>query len=83
MVKVHVTDYTNASRTMLYNIKELKWDEEILEILDIPKVYATRGKAIKFMIYGHTDEGILLGVQSTNSRMCRRSTSSFIWTNMF
>lgn len=34
--KYHVTDYTNASRTMLYNIKELKWDEEILNILEIP-----------------------------------------------
>lgn len=35
--KVHATDYTNASRTMLYNIKELKWDEKILEALNIPK----------------------------------------------
>ncbi|MGG7142023.1 glycerol kinase GlpK [Clostridium nigeriense] len=35
--KVHVTDYTNASRTMLYNIRELKWDDKILEELDIPK----------------------------------------------
>lgn len=35
--KVHATDYTNASRTMIYNIKELKWDEKMLEILDIPK----------------------------------------------
>lgn len=34
--KVHVTDYTNASRTLMYNIHELKWDEELLEILDIP-----------------------------------------------
>ena len=33
----HVTDYSNAARTMLYNIKELKWDDEILEILNIPK----------------------------------------------
>ena len=32
----HVTDYSNAARTMLYNIKELKWDEEILELLNIP-----------------------------------------------
>ncbi|MCO7175877.1 glycerol kinase GlpK [Sporolactobacillus kofuensis] len=32
----HVTDYSNASRTLLYNIRELKWDEELLEILDIP-----------------------------------------------
>ena len=34
--KVHVTDYTNASRTLLYNIYDLKWDEELLEMLDIP-----------------------------------------------
>lgn len=34
--KIHVTDYTNASRTMLYNIKELKWDSKILEKLNIP-----------------------------------------------
>lgn len=34
---VHATDYTNASRTMLYNIYELKWDDEILDLLDIPK----------------------------------------------
>lgn len=35
--RVHVTDYTNASRTMLYNIRELKWDENILRKLGIPK----------------------------------------------
>ena len=35
--KVHVTDYTNASRTMLYNIRELKWDDKLLERLQIPK----------------------------------------------
>ena len=35
--RVHVTDYSNASRTMLFNIKDLCWDEEILNILDIPK----------------------------------------------
>ncbi len=34
---VHKTDYSNASRTMIYNIRELKWDDELLEILDIPK----------------------------------------------
>ena len=33
---VHVTDYSNASRTLMYNIHDLKWDEEILQILDIP-----------------------------------------------
>ncbi|WP_127594280.1 glycerol kinase GlpK [Paenibacillus lautus] len=35
--QAHVTDYSNASRTMLYNIHELKWDEELLQLLDIPK----------------------------------------------
>jgi glycerol kinase len=32
----HITDYSNASRTLIYNIYDLKWDEELLEILDIP-----------------------------------------------
>ncbi|MCL6586510.1 MAG: glycerol kinase GlpK [Anoxybacillus sp.] len=35
--KAHVTDYSNASRTLLFNIHERKWDDDILEILDIPK----------------------------------------------
>ena len=34
--RVHVTDYTNASRTMLFNIHTLEWDKELLELLDIP-----------------------------------------------
>ena len=35
--KAHVTDYSNASRTMMFNINTLEWDDEILEELDIPK----------------------------------------------
>ena len=35
--KVHATDYTNASRTMIYNIKKLEWDQKLLDILGIPK----------------------------------------------
>ncbi|UOE54021.1 glycerol kinase GlpK [Bacillus sp. CMF12] len=35
--KVHVTDYSNASRTLMFNIHELKWDEELLNILGVPK----------------------------------------------
>jgi glycerol kinase len=35
--KAHVTDYSNASRTLMYNIHELKWDDELLEILGVPK----------------------------------------------
>lgn len=36
--EIHVTDYTNASRTLLFNIHTLEWDQELLEILDIPAV---------------------------------------------
>lgn len=35
--KAHVTDYSNASRTLMYNIHDLKWDEELLEILQVPR----------------------------------------------
>ncbi|MEL7219913.1 MAG: glycerol kinase GlpK [Bacteroidota bacterium] len=35
--KVHATDYTNASRTLIYNIRELDWDDHLLEVLDIPR----------------------------------------------
>jgi glycerol kinase len=35
--KVHVTDYSNASRTLMFNIYDLKWDDELLEILTVPK----------------------------------------------
>lgn len=52
--KVHVTDYSNASRTMLFNIKKLEWDEKLLNILGIPK--SMLPKALPSSeIYGHTD----------------------------
>ncbi|MET3557201.1 glycerol kinase [Streptococcus rupicaprae] len=51
--KSHVTDYSNAARTMLYNIEELKWDDEILEILNIPKAMLPEVKS-NSEIYGHT-----------------------------
>ena len=54
--KVHVTDYTNASRTMLFNIKELKWDEKLLEILDVPKSMLPEVKNSS-EIYGETNLG--------------------------
>ncbi|MDD7464271.1 MAG: glycerol kinase GlpK [Anaerococcus sp.] len=58
--KVHVTDYTNASRTMLYNIKELKWDDEILEILNIPKCMLPEVKPSSYH-YGDTYAGYFGG----------------------
>ena len=58
--KVFVTDYTNASRTMLFDIKKLEWDEEILKELNIPKSMLPEVKPSSY-IYGHTDSGLLGG----------------------
>lgn len=49
----HVTDYTNAARTMLFNIHDLKWDEDILSILNIPKVMLPEVKS-NSEEYGYT-----------------------------
>ena len=55
--KTHVTDYTNASRTMLFNIHNLDWDEEILTELDIPRELLPKVLPSSY-IYGHTDKEI-------------------------
>ena len=55
--KVHVTDYSNASRTMLFNIHELKWDEELLKVLNIPKSMLPEVKPSSY-IYGETSESL-------------------------
>lgn len=51
--EVHVTDVTNASRTMLFNIHDLKWDEDLLRLLDIPLSMMPEVKSSS-EIYGHT-----------------------------
>lgn len=51
--KVHVTDYSNASRTLMYNIYDLKWDDELLEILTIPKSMLPEVKQSS-EVYAHT-----------------------------
>lgn len=58
--KVHVTDYSNASRTMLFNIHTLKWDEEILTRLDIPTSMLPQVKPSS-CVYGHTNATLLGG----------------------
>ena len=57
---VHVTDYSNASRTMLFNINTLEWDPEILEELQIPRVMLPEVKPSS-CIYGETDPSFLGG----------------------
>lgn len=58
--KLHITDYSNASRTMMFNIYELKWDEEILETLDVPKSMLPQVKPSS-QVYGETDPEIFGG----------------------
>ena len=58
--RVHATDYSNASRTMLYNINRLCWDEDLLELLNIPvsmlpEVHPSSG------LFGYTDASLLGG----------------------
>ena len=55
--KVHVTDVTNASRTMLFNINSLSWDKELLEIFNVPESVLPDVRSSS-EIYGHTDEGL-------------------------
>ena len=58
--RVHVTDQTNASRTMVYNIYDLCWDKELLELLDIPECILPEVKPSTY-VYGHTDFELLGG----------------------
>ena len=58
--EVHVTDYSNASRTMLFNINTLEWDEEILNELNIPRCMLPEVKPSS-CIYGRTDASYLGG----------------------
>lgn len=52
--KAHVTDYSNASRTLLFNIKDLTWDKEILEELNIPESMLPEPKPSSY-VYGYSD----------------------------
>ena len=58
--KIHVTDYTNASRTMLFDIHQLCWDDELLAYFKIPKSMLPEVKPSS-CVYGYTKEGILGG----------------------
>lgn len=58
--KLHITDYSNASRTMLFNINTLTWDDEILNLLDIPKSLLPQVKS-SCQVYGLSDDKFLGG----------------------
>ncbi len=58
--KVHATDFSNASRTMLYNINTLDWDEELLELFGIPRSMLPEVKPSS-SLFGYTDEKVIGG----------------------
>lgn len=58
--KIHITDYSNASRTMIYNIRTLKWDEKLLAALNIPSEILPEVRQSS-EIYGNTETGIFGG----------------------
>ncbi|HZK54887.1 MAG TPA: glycerol kinase GlpK [Desulfosporosinus sp.] len=60
--KVHITDYSNASRTMMFNIRELHWDQELLEMLDIPPRMLPEVHNSS-EVYANTDAGVFLGFE--------------------
>ena len=58
--RVHVTDYSNASRTMMFNINTLEWDDEILAVLDIPKSMLPQPRPSS-EVYGETESTLFAG----------------------
>jgi len=60
--KRHITDYSNASRTLLYNIRELQWDDELLKLLDIPSAMLPEVRPSS-EVYGETDPQMFFGTR--------------------
>ena len=60
--KLHLTDYSNASRTLLFNIHDLSWDREILRFLDIPEKILPVVKRSS-QLYGHTSPAVFFGAE--------------------
>ncbi len=77
---VHVPDYSNASRTMLFNINTLEWDDEILAELNIPKCMLPEPKPSS-CVYGEADPSYLGGSDS-DRRSSRRPAVRTVWTDM-
>ena len=60
--KVHITDFSNASRTLIFNIHSLSWDDELLEILNIPKIMLPEVRQSS-EIYGVTQKDVFQGIE--------------------
>lgn len=80
--KVHVTDYSNASRTMMYNINTLEWDKDILKELDIPEIMLPEVKESS-CIYGYTDSGLFADIRIPISGCAGDQQSALFGQNCF
>ena len=60
--RIHATDYSNASRTLLYNIYDLRWDEELLALFDVPSGLLPQVLPSAY-VYGHTDPDSFFGAR--------------------
>lgn len=58
--KCHITDVSNASRTLLFNIHTMEWDDELLKILDVPRAMLPEVRSCS-EVYGHTDADVFGG----------------------
>ena len=77
--KIHATDYSNASRTMLFNIRELKWDQKLLDELTIPVSLLPEVNPSSFHFWR-------LGIRrnKNSDRRCSwGSTGGFVWSGLF
>ncbi len=80
--KVHMTDYSNASRTMIYNIRKLDWDDKLLQRLDIPRSMLPEVRSSS-EIYGYTDEYTFGGAKIPISGIAGDQQASLFGHNCF
>ena len=78
---VHVTDYSNASSTMLFNINTLEWDDEILQSLNIPKCMLPGTKTVKLCI--RRSRSFLPRWTDPDRRSSGRPAVSIVWSDLF
>lgn len=77
--RVHVTDYTNASRTMLFNIHTLDWDDKMLEVLDIPREMLPEVRRSS-EVYGQTNIGGKGGTRIPISGIAGDQPGRAVWS---
>lgn len=80
--KVHITDYSNASRTMLYNIHTLDWDSELLDIFGIPAAMLPQVRASS-SIFAHTDKDLFHGIEIPIAGVAGDQQSALFGQNCF